>query len=121
MIFAWWQEDRQLTSEVRSMLNRNDLTVYDDSPHRCYHIMIGHEEWSSVEYPWGEAARESLRRRAWVCHNDQHQEEAHRQKEEYDEMMAGSERDQDNLLRDIAKSVADWGIRDHDYYVMPGD
>jgi hypothetical protein len=103
------------------MLNRGDLTVYDDEPHACYHVMMGHEEWSSVPYPWGEAARDDLRRRAWVCHNDQHEAEALKQKTEYDEMMAGSERDENNLLRDIAKSVADWGTRDHDYYVMPGD
>ena len=119
-MYPWWQEEPQLSAEACSVMGRADLRIYADVPHRCYHVMIGNEEWTSVPYPWGEAAREELRRRAWIAHNDQGRAEARRQKDDYEAMMASSEKDQDNLMRDIAKSVVDWGTRDHDYYVMPG-
>jgi len=119
-MYPWWQEEPQLSAEVCSLLGRSDFRVYVDNRHQCLHVMLGNEEWASVPLPWGEAARESLRRRAYIMHNDLSKAEAQKQKDDYNEMMAASEKDEANLLRDIAKSVVDWGTRDHDYYISPG-
>jgi hypothetical protein len=120
-MYPWWQEEPQISAEVCQIMGRGDFRVYADTPHQCLHVMLGNEEWTSVPYPWGEAARETLRRRAWISHNGQSKAEALKQKEDYDRMMEASQKDEDNTMRDMAKSLVDWGYRDHDYYIVPGD
>ncbi len=119
-MFPWWQEDLQLSAEICSLLGRSDLRAYYDMPHYCIHIMLGNTEWSSVLMPWNEDAKEKLRQRAWIMHNDQSANEMRKVKETNEKLFADSEKEQHQMFEDIGKSIAKWGCRDHDYYIMGG-
>jgi hypothetical protein len=117
----WWVEKPDLTADARRVMNRGDVFVWDDPPHRCFHITLGRDnEWTSLLYPWGETAREALRQRSWIMHNNQSGAEFKKAMDGKEKLFAEGEKNERQLLEDIGKSIAKWGYRDHDYYVMGG-
>jgi hypothetical protein len=118
-MYPYWVECPELSAEAAEILNDNDVVVYEDMPHQCYHVVLYNDEWTSVLMPWGEEVREILRRRSWICHNDQSNAEYAKQQKEFNESMEKGDSEEYQLLSDIAHSVATYA-RGRDYYVMPG-
>ena len=119
-MYPYWVERPDLSIEAQSILNHGDITVFEDATHSCFHIMLGNDEWTSVLMPWSEAAREILKRRAYIMHNDLSDSENKWANEERGRNIASGEKEQADLLGDIAQSIADWGGRGRDFYVSPG-
>jgi hypothetical protein len=69
MICSWWRRRDDLDAEVQQLMGSSELTVYDDEPHSCIHIMRGDEEFTSAIYPFDDSVRDDLRQQAFLLHN----------------------------------------------------
>ena len=101
-MYPGWERAEHLDSEIQSLMERSDLSVYIDRIHNCIHVMLGDAyEFTSAPFPLNDEIRSELRQQAYLLHNGIDEEERRRIKE------ANERRDQANEnLRQDAK--ADW-------------
>jgi hypothetical protein len=72
-------------------MGRSDLTVFEDAPHACIHVMLGDSEFTSALFPLDDSIRDSLRQAAYLLQNgtdaDERQriKEANEKREKYEE------------------------------------
>lgn len=100
-MYPGWERAEYLDSEIQSLMERSDLSVYMDAPHGCIHIMLAGSEFTSARFPLDDEIRNELRSQAYLLHNGLDEEERRRVKE------ANERADQANeYLQEEAK--ADW-------------
>jgi hypothetical protein len=104
-----WVERPDLSAEVNDIMGQYDFSVYEDMPHGCFHVVRGYDdEFTSVPMPWGEGAREVLRRQGWIMHNNASQQELDYYKEQHEKLQRNGDKEENDVCRDMAKSLADY-------------
>jgi len=108
MVPSWHVERPDLSAEVQSLMNNGSLSVYENAPHGCFHIYRGYDEWISVRGPWGDAAREELRRYAYIAHNGLSEEQAKSAVDSLKKIESDGDREQQQVVADMVKNVMNY-------------
>jgi len=85
-MYPYWQRRCDLDGEICSIMGRSDLTVYEDPPHSCIHIMIGDYEFTSALFPLNDSVRNDLRQMAYLLQHGTDADERQRIKEANEKM-----------------------------------
>lgn len=120
-MYPWFKERPDLTQEVRSFMNNDSLTVYEDEPHRCFHVFMGADEFTSVLAPWGDQSRESLRRIAYIAHNGLSDSEFKASKDSHAKFESDGDKYQDDVVDDMVRNVSNYTHDKKLYFTTPGE
>ena len=85
-MYPYWQRRCDLDSEICSLMGRSDLTVFEDQPYSCLHIMLGDAEFTSALFPLNDSIRNDLRQMAYLLQHGTDADERQRIKEANEKM-----------------------------------
>lgn len=80
-MYPYWRRREDLDGEICSLMGRSDLTVFEDAPHSCLHIMLGDAEFTSALFPLDDSIRDGLRQAAYLLQNGTDADERQRIKD----------------------------------------